>query len=507
MASIPVVDIFAGPGGLGEGFSAYAPDPAQSGKFRIALSAEMDPHAVRTLRTRAFFRQFHPGEVPNSYYDYVAGGAEVPWTSATEPQWLAACHEAMQLQLGVPADDAVLRERISTVAADAKRRDLPWVLIGGPPCQAYSLVGRARNRGNAGYVPELDHRHFLYEHYLRIISEFRPAAFVLENVKGMLSSQIEGTSIFAEIFERLQTPGGKKGPRYRIEPLVQPVIRSAVWRPHDYLLRTEDLGIAQTRHRVILVGVREDLPRPFKSLQKASERFTVNDMIAGLPALRSSLTDAKAESWSKFSSSVLRKTARHAETVDWATSEELNNLADRALFTPELGIGSRWIPTSSKQTLPPHLDTFMRDPRLKGVLNHQARGHMEADLMRYGFAAAFAKVHGRSPRGAGEFPKKLHPLHSSWGGSDKFIDRFKVQRSDSPASTITSHLSKDGHYFIHPDPLQLRSLTAREAARLQTFPDNYFFEGPVGSQRKQVGNAVPPWLGYQIASVIHQIVA
>lgn len=140
-----------------------------------------------------------------------------------------------------------------------------------------------------------------------------------------------------------------------------------------------------------------------------------------------------------------------------------------------------------------------------GFANHETRGHMTSDLLRYLFASSYASVNGKSPR-ATNFPENLAPLHKSWisGG---FNDRFRVQLENLPSTTFTSHISKDGHYFIHPDPTQCRSLTVREAARLQTFPDNYFFEGNRTEQYVQVGNAVPPLLGYLIAQRIHELIS
>jgi DNA (cytosine-5)-methyltransferase 1 len=149
------------------------------------------------------------------------------------------------------------------------------------------------------------------------------------------------------------------------------------------------------------------------------------------------------------------------------------------------------------------------DSRLNGVLNHCSRSHIAGDLWRYLYASVFANTHDRSPR-LREFPKILWPAHKNLNNvSDKqdlaFDDRFRVQVKSRPATTVTAHISKDGHYFIHPDPRQCRTLTVREAARLQTFPDNYVFLGPRTAQYQQVGNAVPPLLALQIAGIVQKL--
>jgi DNA (cytosine-5)-methyltransferase 1 len=144
------------------------------------------------------------------------------------------------------------------------------------------------------------------------------------------------------------------------------------------------------------------------------------------------------------------------------------------------------------------------------VWNHSTRGHMPSDLHRYLFASSYAHAHGRSPL-LRDFPDALLPAHANVEAalrdSGTFADRFRVQVRSGPSTTITSHIAKDGHYYIHYDPTQCRSLTVREAARLQTFPDDYFFCGSRTEQYGQVGNAVPPLLGKRLAEIVGKILA
>ena len=166
---------------------------------------------------------------------------------------------------------------------------------------------------------------------------------------------------------------------------------------------------------------------------------------------------------------------------------------------PQNGMGDEYIPYTTKKKMK-DLGYWYTDDRLQGVLNHSSKSHMISDLHRYLFFSCYAEVLGISPT-MRDFPEGLQPDHKN-KDSGKFNDRFRVQVADHPATTITSHIAKDGHYYIHYDPEQCRSLTVREAARLQTFPDNYFFCGPRTGQYTQVGNAVPPLLATQVAKIV-----
>lgn len=508
---IPIVDLFAGPGGLGEGFSSV-----NDGKsFRIIVSAEMDASAHETLRLRAFYRILRrKGKVAlRSYYRYCNGGATQPYDDSNSMEWEQAGKEARQITLGSVDGNKELDQILQKEGINSKQ---DWVLIGGPPCQAYSLVGRARNKGKADYKAEEDHRHFLYKEYLRIIQQYRPAVFVMENVKGILSSKVKDQFIFHTILRDLANPDRalkkKPGLGYRIHSLVVPTVFDGETDPNeidvrDFIIRAEEYGIPQARHRVILLGIREDIDATPAQLKKR-EGASFDDVTNDLPKLRSKLSKEKdsSEAWAEVVSKHLSELAKDA-----SRSQSLKDLGDllgslSGNISSELGLGSIRVPKEEKAIqLQPEHSKWYADSELKFYLNHEARGHMRSDLRRYAYAAAFANTYERSPKGHEEFSLKgLRPEHANWE-TGKFSDRFRVQLKDSPSTTVTSHIAKDGHYFIHPDPLQCRSLTVREAARLQTFPDNYFFKGNRTQQFHQVGNAVPPRLANHIACIVKDI--
>lgn len=501
---IPVLDLFAGPGGLAEGTSAFlAPDGCKP--FDITLSVEKEDSAWRTLRLRAFTRQFKDG-LPPEYYQYVAGrlgnSPEDKLFKIYPEEADLANKEAQKFTLGNDCNsaiDALIKERL-------KESDNRWVLIGGPPCQAYSLVGRSRNKGNSDYKPENDHRHFLYKEYLRIIQKFQPAVFVMENVKGILSSSINGELIFHQILDDLEQAG------YCIYSLVKPRKSDSRPDPHDFIIYSEQYGIPQERHRVIVLGVRRDISREPELLEQKN-RMTVEHAISDLPKLRSKLSkhqkDDTNERWVSVIHEEIQPVLNSISDQELIagiqdTLKSMKDRLDKEELFPESGI-------SMHQKMPPELADWYRDDNMRNmVINHEARSHMNSDLARYLYCSIFTQYYSRedmrsSPK-LHDFPHALLPAHKNVN-SGKFVDRFKVQEKHFPASTITSHLSKDGHYFIHYDPAQCRSLTVREAARIQTFPDNYFFEGTRTQQYIQVGNAVPPLLARQIAEVVYKLLA
>lgn len=509
---IPVVDLFAGPGGLGEGFSALEDGAA----FRIIVSAEMDEAAHRTLRLRAFYRllKSQGAAALKPYYRFCNGISDIPWDNHSASAWEEAGREARRITLGTPQGNAELESILRQAKLGPEK---PWVLIGGPPCQAYSLVGRSRNRGKAHYKPEEDNRHFLYREYLRIIQKYRPAIFVMENVKGILTSRVGDQQIFHTILEDLASPdralGKGAGQEYTIHSLSSSVAFDGDMTPdeidaREFVIKSEDYGIPQARHRVILLGIRKDFGGNPEKLEK-SARTTVADALRGLPRLRSELSkrSEKTAPWSHIVKRHLLELLSDANGYDGLSPLRKEFRQVISLVRDDLTTGALRLPKAGEDFTPGTvLDRWYHDSKLFVWLNSEARSHMSSDLRRYVYSATFAKVFGRSPKGHREFSLLggLRPEHRNWE-SGKFADRFRVQQFDRPSTTITSHIAKDGHYFIHPDPAQCRSFTVREAARMQTFPDNYFFQGNRTAQFHQVGNAVPPLLAHKIANVVLQL--
>lgn len=498
-----VVDLFAGPGGLGEGFSS-----AGSGgrhPFHIAISVEKEESAHRTLRLRAFVREIvrKTGRLPDEYLSFHAGRCSEPdWASIDADAWDRANAEARCMELGGDETKKVLESEIDRLKGGGH---VDTVLIGGPPCQAYSLVGRARSRGTAGYRPEHDHRHFLFREYIHVLERLRPAAFVLENVKGVLSSRVGEKRIFEEIMRDLATLGGSEEPAYELFALKVERGNMSLSKPQsksDFIVRTENHGIPQRRHRVIVIGIRTDLaPRTRRAkLRIEDASHSVDDVIGGLPRLRSGLsrTADNVVAWKATVAAAADRLLEIHPTNDTMRRALRNVITELESWRAADRI-SRVVPSGYAMSDDP-LIQWLENGQLQGLAQHETRGHMATDLDRYLFASTFGRVHGRYARKA-DYPATLAPRHQSWE-KNIFSDRFRVQLADEPATTITSHISKDGHYFIHPDPVQCRSLTVREAARLQTFPDDYLFLGNRTQQYVQVGNAVPPYLARQIANLL-----
>jgi len=380
------------------------------------------------------------------------------------------------------------------------------VIIGGPPCQAYSLAKRSRMRKpldglkgdeleRAEYEHEnrvekylSDKRHSLFEHYLKIIYDISPSAFVYENVPGILTAKKKsGEESTAKIIDLFNEDLNKKAGGYEFISVDSPEysqtsimgIYDEIRNFKDYIVDSSDYGIPQKRKRFILIGIRKDLVNNQRvnfreifhsavSEYKVSEHVTVKDAIMDLPAIKCG---------------------------------EGNDFFLKRKYAKESGVYSNKLACHD----------------LGGVINHFARKHMESDLDRYRFFAEYAEHNGRNATlyDLVEKDRGLLPEHESAkdvlsGDAEKkksarYVDRFKVQLREKPASTITAHISKDGHAFIHPSVEQNRSLTVREAARLQSFPDDYVFCGPRTEQFRQVGNAVPVLLAKVIATGIKKV--
>lgn len=529
--SIPVIDLFAGPGGLGEGFSRF-----KGVNFEVGVSIEKDWMAFETLQLRAAHRALSKSGLATQavWRQWDAILASEPWNIVFEklrgsgvPAIAAACEaarkEAWNVELGPSNREAIslgIKQRMKRFMTG---QHLPTnaVLIGGPPCQAYSVVGRSRNKGTVGYKAENDHRHFLYREYLEVINEFRPAVFVMENVKGILSSRVAERQIFEIIMADLKRPdlacGNDAGLEYVLVALPTGAKGTPMPSPDDFIVEAERYGVPQARHRVIIFGVRRDVFDRAGTVRKLSpaKYVTVWEVINDLPELRPPLSfRGKGMNWlESFELPIMRQALAELNASPEPSARHVADLmlrlVGRLQTKHDPGVGSdRTLVAPGVMTGPSTMPNWYRDRPLQLLANHASRAHMPSDLVRYLFVSAYGHMVGESPKLA-HFPVSLLPEHSNVDpdnpGAAIFKDRFRVQLAGRCSMTVTSHIGKDGHAFIHPTPSQCRSLTVREAARLQTFPDSYVFLGNRTAQYTQVGNAVPPYLAFQIAEIVADV--
>ena len=440
------IDLFAGCGGLSEGFY-------QAG-FDIIAQIEMDKWASESLRTRQLYYELKKIGRSDLYKKYLKEEITKKEIFTKYPFINEAILNRI-FQIKIESNN--LQNVIKNINDSKKYHNISKVhlLLGGPPCQPYSLIGRSRDP----HRMENDKRHYLYQYYLKILEIIQPDFFVYENVPGLFTAKARGNDIFKKILSDFT----KLNPPYKITPPLEKLYR----QPRSYTLNSADFYIPQKRKRIVLIGYKKSLEDKnisikniFAKLQemaiinRTKGYYTVDDAIGDLPRL---VPGEGEDNW-------------------WGTYEN------------EDGHDLKSYQIKMKNDSP-------------GVINHRARKHMKSDRARYKFFIEH-HINGNKSATLKDLIRERPDLIPEHKHLDKFLDRFKVQWWNHPSSTITAHIGKDGHYYIHPDISQCRSFTVREAARCQSFPDNFKFEGPRTEQFKQVGNAVPPKLAKVIGKII-----
>lgn len=409
---INIIDLFAGAGGLSEGFFNEG--------YNFVSHIEMDKHASETLRLRALYHSLKQGHKEDDYYSYLKEIIDIKQLSEDNEE------------LSVKARNSVINKKISDeteaclfkeIRKRMKAYDIGKIdgVIGGPPCQAYSLIGRGRD-------PECmrnDDRNYLYRNYIHFLKEFEPDFFVFENVPGMLSAQ--------------------KGKIYKN---FENALISLGYKPEKKILNAEKFNVLQSRNRLIVIGHKLENSFFEEEFKPDNHDYKVKNLLNDLPHLQPGEGTDSSQSYNRG---------------------RINNY----LKNFEIRIGKKDV-----------------------LIQHKARKHNENDRKIYRKVIDAWNTEERRLKYK-ELPEEL----KTHNNIKSFEDRFKVVAENKRTShTIVAHLSKDGHYHIHPDESQARSITVREAARIQSFPDNFKFEGPMTAQYRQVGNAVPPLMAKGIAN-------
>lgn len=392
------IDLFAGCGGLTEGFYKE--------NFQPLAHVEIDHNCCETLK----WRMLHYG------YDLEFTNNSVIETDIT-------------------------RDDINDVIENVVGQNKVDIIIGGPPCQAYSSAGRARDE----HGMKKDPRNYLFENYVKVLNHFKPKMFVFENVTGLLTATINGHKIVEKVFEEL-------GQEYNVR-----------LDPKMIVLNTANYGVPQIRKRVIIIGVRKDI------------NINVEEVYTNIVKTHFSPDMPDNE----------RGNLKHFVTVHDAIGD-----------MPKIGSGEK----RKIQKYTPQLDNDFRrwicyegESSIQDNITHR---HNSTDVERYMEMA-------KNKWTFYELLEKRPDLNHQ--KARQFNNSYAVQFWDMPARTVLAHLSKDGNQFIHPDYEQGRSISVREAARLQSFPDDFEFFGSMSAQFKQIGNAVPPLFANKIAKSVLSI--
>ncbi|RTL57421.1 MAG: DNA (cytosine-5-)-methyltransferase [Sphingobacteriales bacterium] len=408
------IDLFAGAGGLSEGFIRAGYEPI--------AHVEMDEAACYTLKTRVAYHYLKAEKKFDTYIAYLKGEINRSELYKQIPA------ELLSSVINYPIGGEYNPKIHKLIEAQLKAREVD-LIIGGPPCQAYSLVGRARSANGM----KDDHRNYLYVQYARYLEKYQPKLFVFENVLGLKSA---GNGVYLKNMEKLFD---KKGYAMQL-----------------FTVEANNFGVLQNRKRVIILGWKKEMNLTPPNLEtiKNTNKHTVKELLNDLPLIQA------GEGIDKFS-------------------------------------------TYSKPTT-----IYLNQSGIRNGINiltqHVARPHTEQDKEIYRIAVEH--IHKGERLNYTLLPKRLK-THKN---EHSFFDRFKVVDDKSEyAQTVVAHIAKDGHYYIHPDIKQNRSLSVREAARLQSFPDDFYFEGvKEGKNRtaafKQIGNAVPPLMAFKLAIIINQ---
>lgn len=485
---IPVVDLFCGIGSFSDGFCRGAPST-----FYKVLGVDRDCDAVHTARVRAFQSGLTPTERQEWLYPNIdrksmrfiyEGIAQQPHAVSIFKE---ACLTVLQLELGTSHGNKTLDRRIAELGLHKSE----WVLLGGPPCQAYSVAGRARNLNKAGYQPDKDDRHYLYREYLRVIRDNGPAAFVMENVKGVESAKIGGVKVIDLIMDDLSALRCSRTKRkYELYSLTESGLRPFTG---SFLVNSRNFGVPQSRERVFIIGIRSDLANTHRTTQHSAPFDSPDCGIAlrGLPEIRSELSnrgDWKGEAWVE---AIEKQTSKITKNLDCDLRDIARWIQEK---NPAVNAGSlpsfsfeRPIYRESGKDEKLHLWVKKRD---EGPLfNHSSKRHMPSDLGRYAFVSAWRNKRSRRLT-TRDLPSMLAPKHKNFS-QHIFIDRFRALSPNEVSPTITGHIGMDGHAFIHWDTTYCRSISMREAARIQSIPDDFIITGSSRQQGIQIGNAVP----------------